>query len=173
VFGFVREAQDLVAYQRSAMGYVRPFNVGSARVAGLEALAAYSIPQHALFELSATLLDPRNTSATRPVNDVLPYQPRLTLSPRVEVQARLPVQPLDGGKLAVAYFYESSRFADPAGLVLIPDQGSLDVEIEVTAWRGLLAVRGRIANLLDQTRFDLVGYPLPGRAAYAAMEAKW
>ncbi len=173
VFGFVREADDLVAYQRSSLGYVRPYNVGSARVAGLEALAAYSIAEHALFELSATLLDPRNTSAGRPVNDVLPYQPRLTFSPRIEVQARLPVHPLDGGKLTVAYFYESRRFADFAGLVVIPDQGSLDIEAEVTAWRGLLAVRGRIANLLNQTRFDLVGYPLPGRAAYVAMEARW
>ena len=36
VFGFVRWANELVAYRRSAIGYVTPFTIGSARVAGLE-----------------------------------------------------------------------------------------------------------------------------------------
>ncbi len=172
-FGFVRTAADLIAYARSSQGYVRPFNVGSARVSGLELLATYGPLDPVFFELAATMLDPRNTSPVRPVNDILPYQPRLTLAPRVELRERLPFHPIDGGKIAIAYFYESSRYADPAGLVVIPDQGSLDVEAEVVAWRGLVALRGRLANLLDQTRFDLVGYPLPGRAAYLALEAQW
>jgi iron complex outermembrane receptor protein len=173
LFAFVRTASDLISYQRSSFGYVRPFNVGSARVAGAEMLAAYAPWKHVLIGLSATVLDPRNTSAARPANDVLPYQPRLALVPRVELRTPFFAHPLDEGKLMVSYFYESSRYADPAGLVVIPEQGSLDVEAELVAWRGLYTVRGRVANLLDQTRFDLVGYPLPGRAAYLAMEAQW
>jgi vitamin B12 transporter len=173
LFGFVREAADLISYQRSSFGYIRPFNVGAARVAGLELLAAYRPLAPLLVEVAATVLDPRDTSPARPANDILPYQPRLTLAPRLELRSRLHAHPIDTGKLAIAYFYESSRYADRAGLIVIPDQGSLDVEGELGAWRGLLALRVRVANLLDQTRFDLIGYPLPGRAAYIALEAQW
>jgi vitamin B12 transporter len=173
LFAFERLADNLVAYQRSSLGYVRPYNLGSARVAGVELLASYSPARFALFELSATVLDPRNTSAVRPANDVLPYQPRLALVPRVELRARVHAGPVDSAKLVASYFYESSRYADPAGLVVIPEQGSLDLEAEVGALEDRLALRARLVNLLDQTRFDLIGYPLPGRAAYAALEAKW
>jgi len=173
VFGFLRTASDLVAYQRSSSGYVRPFNIGSGRVAGLELLADWRPARFVLLEVSATLLDARNTSAQRLANDVLPYQPAATVVPRLELRAPLHVAPLDSGKVSASYFYESSRYADPAGLVVIPSQGSLDVEAEVAALHGRLALRARVANALDQTRFDLIGYPLPGRAAYVALEAQW
>ncbi|MDP8999408.1 MAG: TonB-dependent receptor, partial [Myxococcota bacterium] len=173
VFGFIRTSNDLIAYERASNGYVTPFNVGSTRVAGLELLADYVPAAFALFELSATLLDPRNTSPVRPANDILRYQSRLTLVPHADVHARLHLPPVDSGKLSVSYFYESSRYADEAGLVVIPEQGSLDVEGLIGAFDDRLVLRGRFANLLDQTRFDLIGYPLPGRAAYLALEAQW
>ncbi|MGA7123583.1 MAG: TonB-dependent receptor [Polyangiaceae bacterium] len=172
VFGFVRTASDLIAYERS-WGYAVPYNVGSARVAGVELLAAYNPAPFVFFEVAATMLDPRNTSAARPVNDILPYQPELTVVPRVELRAKIPATTVDSGSLSVAYFYESSRYADPAGLVVIPEQGSLDVDAELGALRDRVVLRARLVNLLDQTRFDLIGYPLPGRAAYIAVEAKW
>jgi iron complex outermembrane receptor protein len=171
VFGFVRTASDLITYVRAAQGFVVPFNVGSARVSGLELLANYSPAPFAFVELAATLLDPRDTSPNRPVNDVLAYEPRLVLVPRVEVRARLHAHPVDSGRLSVSYFYESSRYAD--ALAVVPEQGSLDVEVEVGAFGDRVSLRGRLANALDQTRTDLVGYPLPGRAANVAMEAKW
>ncbi len=173
VFAFVRTASDLIAYQRSSWGYAVPYNVGSARLAGVEMLGAYNPAPFVFFEIAATMLDPRNTSAVRPVNDILPYEPELTLVPRIELRAPIRAAPVDQGKLAVTYFYESSRYADPAGLIVIPEQGSLDVEAELDAVHDRLALRARVANLLDQTRFDLIGYPLPGRAAYIALEAKW
>jgi vitamin B12 transporter len=171
LFGFVRTSSELITYVRAAQGYVVPFNIGSARVAGLELLADYAPVPFAFFELAATLLDPRNTSPNRPVNDILAYQPRLALVPRVELRARLRAHPVDSGRLSVSYFYESSRYAD--ALAVIPEQGSLDVEAEMGAWGDRLSLRGRLANVLDQTRTDLVGYPLPGRAANVALEAKW
>jgi vitamin B12 transporter len=173
LFGFIRQAKHLVAYQRSSLGYVRPFNVGSARVAGLEVLANYRPAPFALFELALSVLDPRNTSPSRPANDVLPYQARLALVPRAEIASRLAARPIDSGKLSLSYFYESSRYADPAGLVVIPEQGSLELEAELGAFKGHLTLRARLANLLNQVRSDLIGYPLPGRAAYAALEAQW
>jgi len=173
LFGFVRSASHLVTYQRASIVSVRPFNIGSGRVAGLELLASYRPAPFALVEWAATLLDPRNTAANRPVNDVLPYQPRLVLAPRVELGSTIAAHPIDSGKISLSYFFESSRYADLAGLEVIPAQGSLDAEGEVGVLDGHLTLRGRLANLLDQTRKDLIGYPLPGRTAYAALEAQW
>ncbi len=172
LFGFVRKVNDLIAYEGSTR-YIVPFNVGSARVAGLELLTSYRAAPFALFELSATWLDPRNTSPRRPVNDLLPYRSRLTLVPRVELRSRLFARPIDSGKVSVSYFYESSRYVDKAGLIAIPEQGWMDVEAELGAFSEHVMLRARLANVFNQPRSDLLGYPLPGRAAFAAVEIKW
>jgi iron complex outermembrane receptor protein len=173
VFGFVRFADELIAYRRASVGYVTPFNVGSARIAGLELLAGIRPLRWLLFELSGTLLDPRNTSQDRPTNDLLPYQARLVAAPRIEANFRRPVRGIDRVKLDAIYFFESERYADPAGLVVIPAQQSLDLEAELAVLAEHLSMRVRLANVLDQERMDLIGYPLPGRAAYLSLEAKW
>jgi len=172
-FAFLRWSSDLISYQRSAIGYVRPFNIGAARVAGLELEASYTPLPFLLFELGATLLDPRDTSPVRPANDLLPYQPRVVLTPRVEGRARFRQSVIDSAQASVSYFYESSRYADRAGLIVVPEQGSLDVTGELRLFGEQLALSVRLTNLLAQTRFDLIGYPLPGRAAYLAMEIEW
>ncbi|MES1183128.1 MAG: TonB-dependent receptor [Myxococcales bacterium] len=173
LFAFLRWSSDLISYQRSALGYVRPFNIGGARVAGLELQGSYNPAPFLLLELAATLLDPRDTSAVHPKNDLLAYQPRVTLVPRIELRARSPHAWLDSAKASVAYFYEAAHYADRAGLLVIPEQGSLDVSAELHVKPAHLGVSARLVNLLDQTRFDLIGYPLPGRAAYLAMETEW
>ncbi|HEU4409082.1 MAG TPA: TonB-dependent receptor [Polyangiaceae bacterium] len=174
-FAFVRSVRDLVGYRRSSLGYVVPYNVGRARVAGLEAaLGATPLP-FLQAELSLTLLDPRDTTPGRDVtNDVLPFQSRLTLAPRVRAfRGPLPRLGLSSASLSASYLHQASRYADPAGLVVLPAQGSFDLEAEVELLGRHIAVRARAANLFDQARFDLVGYPLPGRAAYLALEARW
>ena len=62
---------------------------------------------------------------------------------------------------------------DPAGLVVLPEQGSLELEAEATLVDDHITLRGRVADALDQTRTDLIGYPLPGRSFYLSMEARW
>ena len=124
-------------------------------------------------ELSTTALDPRDTSDVRPVNDLLPYQSRLLLASRIELAIPFEDTWLRAVKATVSYFYQASRYADRAGLIVIPAQGSLDVDAELADLGGHLSLRARVANLLNETRFDLVGFPLPGRAAYLSMEARW
>jgi vitamin B12 transporter len=174
-FAFVRSVRDLVGYRRSSLGYVVPYNVGRARVAGFEAALGATPLRFLQAELSLTLLDPRDTTPGRDVtNDVLPFQSRLTLAPRVRVfRGPLPALGLASASLSASYLRQASRYADPAGLVVLPSQGSFDLEAEAELARGHVAVRARAANLFDQPRFDLVGYPLPGRAAYLALEARW
>lgn len=174
-FTFVRSVRDLVGYRRSSLGYVVPYNVGRARVAGLEAALGATPLRFLQLELSLTLLDPRDTTPERDVtNDVLPFQSRLTLAPRARVfRGAWPALGVSSASLSISYLHQASRYADPAGLVVLPSQGSLDLEAEIELFGGRVAWRLRAANLLDQTRFDLVGYPLPGRAAYLALEARW
>lgn len=175
LFGFVRSADDLVAWRRSSLGYVRPYNVGSARVMGLEGLGGVELWDFFRLELATTLLDPRDTTSTRTAaNSYLPYRSRLIVSPMGEVHTRAFQRfGVDNALLGVRYTYQSSRYADEAGLVVIPDQGTLDVEAEVRVLREQLSIRGRLANAMDQRRFDVIGYALAGRAVYGTLEARW
>jgi iron complex outermembrane receptor protein len=91
----------------------------------------------------------------------------------VEGRFPVPARAHRSAKVAVSYFYEAARYADPAGLSVIPAQGSLDLEAELGLLDDHLSVRARVSNLLDQTRVDFIGYPLPGRAGYLTLEARW
>jgi vitamin B12 transporter len=175
VFAFVRTSDDLVAWRRSSLGFVRPYNVGSARVSGIEALGGVAAFSGVRAEVSATLMDPRDTTATRTAtNDILPFRSRLIVSPHVEfrTQAFAPAG-VNLARLDVRYVYQSSRYADEAGLVIIPSQASLDLEGELRFLGEHLLTRVRVANVLDQTRLDVIGYVLPPRACYMTAEVRW
>ena len=66
--------------------------------------------------------------------------------------------------------YESSRYPNSAGQGVIPEQASVDVE---AAWLGVarfLTTRIRLADVFDARRYDIVGFPLPGRSAFISLE---
>lgn len=174
-FAFARWSDDLVAWRRSGLGYIRPYNVGSARVMGLEGLAAIEPAEWLRAEVSATMMDPRDTTSSRmQANDILPFRSRLVLSPAVEWRTdRWRAAGIDRASALARWTWQSSRYADEAGLVVIPSQGAVDVELEVRVLSERLSLRARAANITDQRRFDLIGYALPGRAWYGTMEARW
>ena len=175
LFAFARWSDRLVAWRRSGLGYIRPYNVGSARVTGLEGLAAIEPAAWLRAELAATVMDPRDTTSGRmPANDLLPFRSRLVISPALECRTtRWRSAGIARASALARWTWQSSRYADEAGLVVIPSQGSLDLESEVRLLSERLAIRARLANLLDQRRFDVIGYALPGRSLYATMEARW
>jgi iron complex outermembrane receptor protein len=173
-FAFARWADSLIAYERAGQGYVLPYNVGSARVLGVELLGGVGFARVVRAEVAATLLDPRDTSANRTtVNDILPYRSRLIASPRLRADwKRASRDGVSGAGVELRALYQASRYADPAGLGVIAEQTTVDVEGYV-AWFGILTVRARVADLFDDQRTDIIGYPLPGRSAYVGMEATW
>ncbi len=175
VFAFARRAEDLIAYVRSAPGYIVPFNVGRAELRGGEAYGVFSPWRFLEVDAAATLLDARDDSPGRStVNDILPFRSRLVLAPRVALKAQgWRAMRIGRSLVAASYVYQSNRYADAAGLVVIPEQGSMDLEAMTETISGHVRARLRLANVLDQPRFDLVGFPLPGRAVYAAMEIQW
>jgi iron complex outermembrane receptor protein len=174
-FAFSRWADGLVAYARTGQGYIRPYNVGAARVLGAELLGGTRITELIGLEVSATIMDPRDVSSGRmTTNDILPYRSKLLLSPRLRFDwARHRPFGLSGAGGQLTALYQSSRFADPAGLGVIDEQFTAELEAYVKLFDGRLTVRGRIADLFDAKRTDIVGYPLPGRSFYLGLEAQY
>lgn len=176
-FVFARWADELIAYQRAGEGFMLPYNVGRARVLGLEAAAGIRLTSIVRTEVAATVLDPRDTTSGRTTaNDVLPFRARLVLVPSVRADWKAlgaGHQTVSAMGAVVRAVYQSSRYADPAGLIVIGEHTTVDLEAYVTLFDGVLALRGRIVDLFHSQRTDIIGYPLPGRCGYFGLEATW
>lgn len=171
---FGRSANDLIAYQRSSFGVLKPFNVASARFLGLEASAAGRFFGWLHAGASVTWTDARDRSEDRALtNDLLPLQAQLEVSPSAGVHFRdiLPRVHWDSARVIARFQYRGRRAADPAGLIELPSQALLDLEASIGLARGAFEITGRLSNLLDDRTTDLVGYPLPGRAGYVSVSA--
>jgi iron complex outermembrane receptor protein len=174
-FAFAHWVDGLIAYERTGQGYVTPYNVGSARVLGAELLGSVGFAKIFRAEASATMLDPRDTSADRTtVNDILPYRSRLVASPDLRADWKRPSRDgLSGAGGSVRLLYQSSRYADPAGLGVIGAQTTVDLDAYLAWFDGRLTLRGRVADLFNAVRTDIIGFPLPGRSIYFGLEATW
>ncbi|WP_437310217.1 TonB-dependent receptor [Sorangium sp. So ce388] len=174
-FLFGRAATGLIAYARAGQGYVTPYNVGRARVLGAELLTGIEVTPFLRAEVAATLLDPRDTTPDRmTANEVLPFRSRLVVAPRLHAGWKRPEGAVfSGASGELRAVYQSSRYADPAGLGVIAEQATVDLEAESTWFGGHLAGRARVADLLDARRTDVVGYPLPGRSVFFTLESTW
>jgi iron complex outermembrane receptor protein len=175
VGGFVRWTSELVSFVRSSQGFVVPVNVGRARVAGVEAQIGTGFLRWFAADVAATFLDPRDTTPDRlVVQDFLPFQSRLVVAPRLSAEVRdVRVGPVGRVRLEVRWIYQSSRYADAAGLEVIPSQSSVDAELLAQSRDTHFTVRLRATDLLDSPRFDVVGFPLPARSVYASLEERW
>lgn len=171
-FAFARFATDLIVQRRSGF-LIRPFNVGSARVLGAE--LALKARWHDILrtEGGVTLLDPRDTSVDRPPgNDILPYRSRLTAFGLVGVD-RESGGPVSSTGVAARGYYRSSRFADIAGLIVIPASTEFALEAHAHFDDGAWKLGAAVENVLGDAAFDSVGYPLPGRSFNASLEKIW
>jgi iron complex outermembrane receptor protein len=171
---FARYSSLLVDYVRTAQGYLTPRNNDSARTLGSELLVGVAPWRMLELAVSASLLDPRDTSADRQtVNDILPFKSRLLTTALASFGREFDSLWLGFASLSARYHYQASRFADPAGLAVIPAQSTLDLELLTAHLERRLEMRWRVANALDATRFDVVGFPLPGRSYFWSTEVTW
>ncbi len=174
-FGFARRVSQLIAYRRSTLGAVQPYNVGHARVLGAELEAGAQWAQHVRSALSITVLDPRDTTATRNLsNDLIPFQSRLFGSWFMEGFVEPGVLAMRRAGLDARLSYRASRFADPAGLLVLPASTELDLGATVSFGRAHeLSLRAALDDVFDARHFDFIGYPVPGRSVHATCEAWW
>lgn len=174
LFAFAQSIAGLVTYRRSALGYLRPYNVGQSRTLGVEAAARGVHGGWLLAEVAATALDPRDTTEGRQGASILPFRSRLQVAPSLGARVgKRPGLGLDEATIELRYLHQSSRYGDGSGQVVLPSQGSLDVELSTWWLRRRVGASVRATNLLDQTRRDLIGYPLPGRAGFASLDLSW
>lgn len=171
---FARYSSDLVTYVRTAQGYLHPVNRETSRAVGGEMSVGTRIVEALLVDGSVSLLDPRDTSPDRVTkNDVLPFLSRMTAHARVEYEWDTG-RPEDISSVVVGMrtHFQSSRYADPAGLGVIPEQTFVDLEFGMRIYRDHFHLRSRVSNLFNVDRFDVVGFPLPGRSAFFSLEAR-
>jgi iron complex outermembrane receptor protein len=173
-FAFARRVDGLIAYRRTSLRGLSPFNIGQARMLGLELGLGSELMNHLATELALTLLDARDITPERRLeNDLIPFQSRLTFAQSVQVFAEEPipgVMMLDRLSLGFGMEYRSSRFADPGGLVVIAGHPVFDAEAAAFFWRRQLALRLAVKNLSNTRLVDLIGFPLPGRSLHANLE---
>ncbi|MEI9951535.1 MAG: TonB-dependent receptor [Pseudomonadota bacterium] len=175
LFGFARRVTDLIAYRRSSVGAVQPYNVGSARVLGAEFEAGAQFAEHARATLALTVLDPRDTTEGRNLaNDLIPYQSRIVSSLFVEGFVDPKTRVLRRAGLDARLSHRGSRLADPAGLLVLPASTTLDLGATLRFGREHeLSVRAALDDVFDARHFDFIGYPIPGRSFHCSAEASW
>jgi iron complex outermembrane receptor protein len=175
LLGFARVADDLIAYRRTSIGGVRPFNVGQGRILGGELAAAADVARHVRADLAVTVLDPRDATAPDGERDLLPYLARLVVAPSIELydDDPLALDLVERAAIAARLVYRGERVADGAGLIVLPSQAWLDLEATVSLAEDRIALRARLANVLDDDATDTLGLPLPGRSVHVAAEAWW
>jgi len=174
-FGFLRQVNDLVAYRRSSVGAVQPFNMGSARVLGAEFEAGAQFADHGRAYVALTLLEPRVTTSERGLaNDLIPYQSRIVSSAYLEGFVAPKSRVLRRAGVDARLNYRGSRVADPAGLLVLPASTTLDLGATLRFGREHeLSVRAALDDVFDARHFDFIGYPIPGRSWHCSAEASW
>jgi iron complex outermembrane receptor protein len=106
-------------------------------------------------------------------NDILPYHSRLIAAPGVRATTPdIDSRWLARASLGVQLVYQSNRYGDPAGQLVIPEQTSLDLDAALLLLDRALWLKARVTDLLDAPRWDIVGFPLPGRSVFVSLEAR-
>ena len=161
---FASVVGNLIQYQYSG-GPVRPRNLGSARILGVESEATLEFGRHARVVAAGTLTDPRNTSPVESENGrQLPLRPRYRLHARPEWRA---VQV--GTRVALGFYAEldatAGNFLYPANSVRVPARFLFGAGVYADL-PGNFSLRASGQNLGNSSIYDLAGYALPGREIY-------
>jgi vitamin B12 transporter len=171
--GFVRSAEDLIAYRRTSVGVLVPFNIGSALVAGGEFSAALRLFGSLDLESNLTLTHGRDTTEGSPFLDQsVPFLAPITSSStaRFDLARIIEAPSLPRFAFETTFSYRAARTVDPAGLVELGDQKLWDAAISWGIFRADSQLELRVANLLDDRTTDTVGYPVPGRALHLSLQ---
>ncbi|HWP08903.1 MAG TPA: TonB-dependent receptor [Polyangiaceae bacterium] len=174
VSGYARRSSELIAFVRTTSGFVRPENINAADAFGLELEAGSGIGRFFAADLALTLFDFRDrTEGLTRVNDILPYHSRLIAAPGLTATTpELDSRWVSRATLGARLVYQSNRYGDLAGTGVIPEQTSLDLDAGLLLLDRTLWLRGRVTDLLDSPRWDIVGFPLPGRSVFVSLEAR-
>ncbi len=181
VAGFATAASNLIAFLPTSGNVARAENLSDARMAGVE--SALSARAFGMLTLTGnyTFLATEQLSPSVSIDGKqLPGRPRHSLYLRADVARHV-------GKVEVGGFADvtlvSGNYLDVGNLDEVPVRRFVGAGVRVAPWDGL-AVTVEVKNLFDTTVetvasavgpipravADVLDYPLPGRAFYAAMD---
>lgn len=168
VEGFASWYRDLVIWTMTARNVLVPLNTGAARILGVEGRLRLDAPWFAL-RAHVTYMAPVDTSSnpTSRGRD-LPLRPRLRAFARADGRLDVPLGNTETLRAApfVEVDYTGSSVSDPAGLVRIGARTLVAAGLNLVLVNAGLRLGAEVRNLLNATAYDLVGFPLPGRAAF-------
>lgn len=171
-----QQVRDLVAWQRSSFGQVRPYNVGRARMVGVEQILALAWSRAFRVEAVVGLIDPRDVTPNRIYNnDILPYRSRLTTSLRFDAGLPSPrmLPAIRQAGIGASIYHRSSRYSAPAGNAILPSTTALDLDLRVALIHAPMTLHGSITDVLNRQNYDLLGMPLPGRCYFLRVDLDW
>jgi outer membrane cobalamin receptor len=122
-------------------------------------------------KLSASYLNAQRIEEGQNVGQI-PFRSNLTGQAELTLFRADPWPGVSRVSLGVLGDYRGRRFADPANLVEIPAQATMDL-LAQGQFNRQVDLRLRIENLTNAARFDALGYPLPGRGCYLSAELRF
>ena len=184
---FARRPSNVIGFVTTMGSGSRAFNLGDARVYGVETGLSLRVAKTVTLSGNYTLLSTRQESTTPSFDGKpLPQRPRHQLYGRVDVAREV------AGRLFAVWgdvSFTSGNFLDQAGLSELPARRFIGAGLKFEPMTGLLVgVEGK--NLTDErietialdppprpdlaqiprAVADFFGYPLPGRAFYFTMQ---
>jgi vitamin B12 transporter len=173
-FVYRRASDDLVRYRRTSLYAFSPYNVGSTVITGAELTLATQLPLGFATQSTFTMADPRDTTpGRRGPNDILPMTSRFTTFQELRWTRRVDGKLLRQATLGARYYHRSNRYADPAGVIVLPAVQSVDAHADATFATPELGVSLALNNLLNQQTLDYLGLPVPGRSYHVSMTCLW
>lgn len=167
VGAFATAVDDLIQLQVLGPHQAAYQNVDHATLRGGEAVLRLRAPHGLKLSAQHTTLWTENGSATPAYHGKpLPLRPRTRWGVRASWTRQLgAVQ----GSLWSGVQWQAGHFADAAGLVVVPSRTTLagGIRAELPKYGCFLDIRAD--NALDTARFDLLGYPLPGRTFFVSL----
>jgi vitamin B12 transporter len=158
--------RDLIVYELFPPAKVKPFNVGSARIAGAELQALVKLPLGVFAQASYSWLDAVNLRPGDQQNQQLPYRPPHRLFVRVARHD-------DRFDTWAESSFTSAMPRNSFGSANVASQLVLNAGAGLRA-AGPLWIHLEARNLLDdQTLEDLFQYPLPGRSIALIARARF
>ena len=161
--GFVLWIDDMIRYERSSELTLRPANLASARILGLELGLHAQLDRHLSLVSALTALDSQNqlgrSLAFRPPLELL-VRPELSWAPAQLDRAVLFVE-----LRHVAFVYLDDRSNDTS----LPGRTLFALGATIELLHRRLRLQGRISNLFDAPATDVLSRPLPGREVLAVL----
>ncbi len=164
---FASLANQLIQY-KVGVGRARAYNVGSARILGVESNASLEFGSHARIAAAGTYTDARDTSSVVAANGrQLPLRPRYRLYARPEWRA-IQFRSRTQVGLYVDMDATGGNYTDPTNLNRVAPRLLFGAGV----YAGLpanLSMRFSAQNLANSPVYDLANYPLPGREFYLTL----